>query len=90
MSGYLHSIREVQVIGINVTLKYELTKITVNNPDNTKYKIMFTSSDLKQNLTKDIVGTWNGGQVAGALADYYRKVHGNYPDVTRVMYDSNG
>jgi len=90
ISGHHHAIREVQEIGINVTQNHELTKITVNNPDNTKYKIMFTSSDLKQNLTKDIVGTWTGGQVNGAISDYYHKVHGNWPDTTRVMYDSNG
>lgn len=61
VTNHHHAIREVQEVGINVTTNFEKTRITVNNPDSTKYFIMFTSSTLKQNSTKEIAGTASAG-----------------------------
>jgi hypothetical protein len=79
----------VQEIGINVTTNFEKTRINITNPDDTKWFIMFTSSTLKQNNSKECKGTASAGEVRNCLWNYYRDVHGTQIDVGLEMYDAN-
>ena len=89
IADHHHTKREVQYLSIDPKNDFDTTKITVTNPDDKEYVLIFKNpTTLKDTNINPIKASGSAWDVEKAIRDYYRETFGSNIAVNMTMYDS--
>lgn len=88
--GHHHAMKEVQYLEVESAQVFETTRITIENPDDGKYLLVFQAPDLSSFQGELVAADASASTFKEAVKEYYdEKGYGNI-DVNMTMFDSNG
>jgi hypothetical protein len=81
-----NNVKELQKLSFNTEDKRETHRLTITNPDNGKFKVSFTSPELKRSLSDEMRTNDAGSTISHRMRHYFRSVGVN-TSTTRKLYD---
>ena len=89
-SGHHHAMKEIQEISAIPDVQYELTRVTINNPDSQDFMLIFKHPTSGKNIaSRPCKGRGTASKLYWCIIPYYRSL-GTEVSVSTELYNADG